>query len=36
MNLGRPAPWARQMSEEERELEIRRMTWVMEENDFWV
>lgn len=36
MNLGRPAPWARPSSEEEREREIRRMTWVMEENDFWV
>lgn len=36
MNLGRPAPWARPVSEEEREREIRRMMWVMEENDFWV
>jgi hypothetical protein len=36
MSLGRPAPWARPSSEEEREREIRRMTWVMEENDFWV
>jgi hypothetical protein len=36
MNLGTPAPWARPVSEEEREREIRRMMWVMEENDFWV
>jgi hypothetical protein len=36
MSLGTPAPWARPMNEEEREREIRRMTWVMEENDFWV
>jgi hypothetical protein len=36
MNLGRPAPWAIPTSEEEKECEIRRMMWVMEENDFWV
>lgn len=36
MSLGRPAPWARPMSDEEKEREICRMTWVMEENDFWV
>lgn len=36
MNLGRLAPWARPVSEEEKEREISRMMWVMEENDFWV
>ena len=36
INLGRPAPWAKEKSEEEKEIEIRRTMWIMEENDFWV